>query len=417
MSPTTSPSGWAVNSNCMIRSRASFPMAENMSAYSATRVLVLAGEGLVAVTIFRYYWKYGPCQAETLRCSRVGLLWNIFVGDIVTPMKFVFWSVFFSIPLASMMAVSTSNSKQQNAEELFSRANRGTPDVAIKGPYRVQYKLTIHSATNGPIEGTYVSTRMSRHQWRREISISGYSDVSVADGQTLWIDRKPHLYEPEVIAHLNDSIEHTHEIKLGYHETVSKVKEETRDGIRIQCVEIRRNRPQSGEKLLCFDETTGALMRVRVGAERIEYSDFGEKNGAFMARRVRHFQGNDLDSEAELVSVTNLATPDPGLLNHSGESRPFSVCDVERLTPGKLISKTAPEYPIAARSAHQTGSVEIYGVIDLDGTVKDLEIIHGAAPILNSSALAAIRKWRYEPYRCDGSPVAVESMIAVAFTL
>jgi hypothetical protein len=42
-------------------------MAENMSAYLATRSADFPGEGALVVTcIFRYYWKYGLRQEEEL---------------------------------------------------------------------------------------------------------------------------------------------------------------------------------------------------------------------------------------------------------------------------------------------------------------------------------------------------------------
>jgi hypothetical protein len=46
ISPTTRPSGCADNSNCMIRSRGSVPMAESMSAYFATFSAVFLLEAL-----------------------------------------------------------------------------------------------------------------------------------------------------------------------------------------------------------------------------------------------------------------------------------------------------------------------------------------------------------------------------------
>src|SRR5882724_4207856 len=55
ISPTTSPSGCAERSNCMIRNLGSVPMAENMSAYFATCSVVLL---LCAVRIFLYLQKY-----------------------------------------------------------------------------------------------------------------------------------------------------------------------------------------------------------------------------------------------------------------------------------------------------------------------------------------------------------------------
>src|SRR6476660_8592689 len=49
----------------MIGSLGSVPMAENMSAYLATRSAEFPGEGaLLVACIFRYYWKYGLCQVE-----------------------------------------------------------------------------------------------------------------------------------------------------------------------------------------------------------------------------------------------------------------------------------------------------------------------------------------------------------------
>src|SRR6267143_3260676 len=56
MSPTTSPSGCADKSICMIRSRGSVPIAENMSAYFATRSARFLA---VPLSIFPYLRKYG----------------------------------------------------------------------------------------------------------------------------------------------------------------------------------------------------------------------------------------------------------------------------------------------------------------------------------------------------------------------
>src|SRR5260370_18857334 len=56
MSPTTSPSGGADKSNCMIRSRGSLPIAENISAYFATRSARFLP---VPPFIFLYLQKYG----------------------------------------------------------------------------------------------------------------------------------------------------------------------------------------------------------------------------------------------------------------------------------------------------------------------------------------------------------------------
>src|ERR1700674_1840836 len=65
MSPTTRPSGCADKSNCMIRSRGSVPIAENISAYFATRSARFL---LVPPSIFLCLQKYG-CLS-TLNAAR-----------------------------------------------------------------------------------------------------------------------------------------------------------------------------------------------------------------------------------------------------------------------------------------------------------------------------------------------------------
>jgi TonB family protein len=325
-------------------------------------------------------------------------------------MKFICCFALATTLFASLAGAASSSSdlKKQKSDELIGRANGSTP-AAIKGPYRVQYKLIVHGAGKEPIEGTYISTWVSKNKWRHEISMPGYSEVSVADGQALWIDRKPHLYQPESMARLNYAIDVTNEPKLGYYEEVSKVKEETHDGTRMQCIEMKHG------KALCFDEATGALVRVQGSAQqRVEISDYNNFIGALIPRRVRNFDGKDLDAEAVLVSLRSLNTPDAGLFSHSSDSRQFGICDAASLTPAKLITSPAPDYPGQDRTS---GSVSIYVVVDVDGTPKDLEIVRGATPALNNAALAAVRQWRFGPFQCDGSPIRRETMIVVDFKL
>jgi len=56
-------------------------------------------------------------------------------------------------------------------------------------------------------------------------------------------------------------------------------------------------------------------------------------------------------------------------------------------------------------------------LIDIDGTLKDLEIVKSASKLLDDAALEAVRNWRYQPYICGGNPVEVETMVSVNFRL
>jgi outer membrane biosynthesis protein TonB len=58
-----------------------------------------------------------------------------------------------------------------------------------------------------------------------------------------------------------------------------------------------------------------------------------------------------------------------------------------------------------------------YAVIEPDGSVSHLVLIHKATPTLEAAAAAAeaIRQWRFEPAVCGATPVRVETSIGVNF--
>jgi TonB family protein len=331
--------------------------------------------------------------------------------SIFSPMKIGFAIALSAILVTKLAAV---DSKQESAQELFRRASDVGP-AAMKSPYRIQYKLTFHEGGTGPVEGTYSRVWISRHQWRVEMSMPSFSDVEVSDGSSRWVLRKPHFFEPQMVSQLESELLLTGEVTLLPNEKVSKISEASDGATRLKCVEIRRPNGMP-TKSLCFDQSSGALVRAKDGKQRTEFSNFQNFSGALTARKVRHFRGSTLDSEAELTSLDAQSATASGVLDHAADSRQFNICEGP-VRAGRLVQRESPIYPAAARLSHQTGTVEMYAVIDTDGTLKDLEIVHGASTLLDAAAMEALRKWRYEPYKCDGMPVQVESMVSVTFRL
>jgi protein TonB len=89
--------------------------------------------------------------------------------------------------------------------------------------------------------------------------------------------------------------------------------------------------------------------------------------------------------------------------------------DVEpRLIPKSRVS---PRYPMAAQRLGVGGTVVLETMILADGSVGEIRIIQdpGAKAGLGKAAVAAVRKWRYEPAIRDGEPVAAPLRIQVSF--
>jgi protein TonB len=83
---------------------------------------------------------------------------------------------------------------------------------------------------------------------------------------------------------------------------------------------------------------------------------------------------------------------------------------------GMLLQKTIPIYPPIAKAARVQGTVVLQATISKTGTIENLRVISGNA-MLQSSAMDAVRSWRYRPYLLNGEPVEVETTVNVVFTL
>jgi len=113
----------------------------------------------------------------------------------------------------------------------------------------------------------------------------------------------------------------------------------------------------------------------------------------------------------ELLSPeANLAPPPdarivPRVVNLSG-----------KIAEGMLLYKVAPEYPLAAKRAHITGTVVLHAVIGDNGRLRNITPVSGPEA-LQGAAMQSVYQWRYRPYVLNGKPVEVETTITVLFAL
>lgn len=89
---------------------------------------------------------------------------------------------------------------------------------------------------------------------------------------------------------------------------------------------------------------------------------------------------------------------------------------VSHMMEGNLIYQVQPKYPALARSARVQGAVVMRAIISRAGTIENLQVLSGH-PLLNASAIEAVRQWRYRPYILNGDPVEVETQVTVNFIL
>jgi TonB family protein len=81
-----------------------------------------------------------------------------------------------------------------------------------------------------------------------------------------------------------------------------------------------------------------------------------------------------------------------------------------------LVSGPKPSYPTLANLTRTQGNVVMQVVISRNGTVKDMQVIKGHR-LLRGAAKNAVRTWRYRPYKVNGVPVEVATVVSVDFAL
>jgi periplasmic protein TonB len=75
-----------------------------------------------------------------------------------------------------------------------------------------------------------------------------------------------------------------------------------------------------------------------------------------------------------------------------------------------------PTYPAMALRDRVQGTVVLRALVGRNGRVQNVQILSGSS-LLASTAVAAVRRWRYKPYDQNGELVAEEKQITLEFTI
>jgi TonB family protein len=79
-----------------------------------------------------------------------------------------------------------------------------------------------------------------------------------------------------------------------------------------------------------------------------------------------------------------------------------------------LVYSVLPIYPLVAKEANVQGDVVVKTTIDKDGHVTHMEVVSGPT-MLRQPAIDALKRWRYEPSKLNGQPIAVQMFVTLKF--
>ena len=87
-----------------------------------------------------------------------------------------------------------------------------------------------------------------------------------------------------------------------------------------------------------------------------------------------------------------------------------------KISEPRKVRNIPPVYPEVAKHARVQGTVILEATISPQGRVADVKVLRGI-PMLDDSAMSAVRQWTYTPTLLNGTPVPVIMTVTVNFTL
>jgi len=87
-----------------------------------------------------------------------------------------------------------------------------------------------------------------------------------------------------------------------------------------------------------------------------------------------------------------------------------------KISEPRKVRNVPPLYPEVAKHARVQGTVILEATISPQGRVADVKVLRGI-PMLDDSAMSAVRQWTYTPTLLNGTPVPVIMTVTVNFRL
>jgi len=336
--------------------------------------------------------------------------------------------LFILICLFLANAVYAGKDEVVSPETLISRA-RLLEDIWAEGTRSMLMRADVQilDAKGSLGHAGYTFEWISPSRWREEILFGNYTRVRVRDANGYW-QKSGLSYQPEIIFHLDALIHVKNLLRVGSKQTLGKVKNRRKDGVREQCTDVKWS--SQTERTLCFDEGTGALLSVEYPAieystvarqnppeiSRIEYGAFNTVAGKPIPYEIRALRDGKVILAVKIVEIAKITEENPARFSVPANAEFWTQCD--DMAPPELIEPhVQPQYPRSARANLRQGTVILYAVIEVDGSLSHPAIIHTAAPDLDAAAFEAVGRWRYKPLLCGQALARLEISIPVVFSI
>jgi TonB family protein len=138
------------------------------------------------------------------------------------------------------------------------------------------------------------------------------------------------------------------------------------------------------------------------------------------AARSGQAGGQPVNSTSNSTSANDVTRQDTNAVVEASSTTRIATSQNIWLSPQeaetRLLIHTDPHFPAEAIAARRAGNVVLEVQVAEDGSVSDIRTLSGD-PILANAAIAAVRNWRYQPYREHNRPTQFQTDVTLSFSL
>lgn len=321
-----------------------------------------------------------------------------------------------------------SEAKKQEAVAIIQKA-LAAEDVRAAGSaeFEMRGTITVNEAKKKAAQGNYALLWEAPDRWHEEIQFPDYSRVRVGAKNAYWQTRSID-YELLPINDLSDALSFPRKLRAllrrlngleqAHNQPQSQLELGKRKikGRQATCIVYKREYLPS--ESYCFDLQSGALLseeNLPWEWANAEYSDFSTFNGKVFPGTIRVERGGKAEAELHLNGISPLGKMDATTFDAPPNAKVWGHC-MDGEDPAELQAPP-PQYPEEMKIEHVTGRVYVYAVIGIDGMLHDMKVLPESEPRLVPATVAAISTWIYAPTSCQDTPLPVETVIVVTYTI
>ena len=325
---------------------------------------------------------------------------------------------------ALLLAIVPAGSASSSPDELRAQANAilvGAQKAAVfapdveRSPYHEQVSFVFHGLVSGDEKGTFVYDYASKEQWRWKWEIPDYQEINVRNGKQIG-ESETAEFEPVRILQLRSALP-PFWVLLDASDLVKKIEPKKVNGLDAQCVKfetVRGHNRQSRD--ICLSAANSApLYWFEEGLEEnreFEWTDYAPfRNGFYPRHLVVKERGTKIiEADIEFQEAHQLP---PNAFQIASVMRIRKACD--HFVQAVVTRRDDPVYPMRIGRRSVGGDVVLEVKVGIEGKVEAAQVTETGGNDLDVAAMDAIKKWAFEPAKCDGEPVAHKISVMVHF--